>query len=311
MSFRPRMTSFLVDIRLAAPLTYRCWNGVVADLWQVEVGQGGRGEYTACDPRIVVVLGAGDSPLKLHLTSDMQAFPVSLAYIPAHMPVRASFCRCGALSHLDLHFDQTFLARRLSSFGLDAKALLSRPLLISKDTAAVAIAGLIADEIRSETADDLVLDTLTGALAAKVFTGAGALQNLQAQRGGLTISQLDQVERYMRAQMHRRLPVLEMAQQIGLSESWFAHAYRQSRGQTPHRALQAMRVEQAKMLLADGAATIADIAIILGFSDQAHLTRAFRAATGQTPGAWRKKQLLQQDPTIPDSFGQDSPAQSH
>lgn len=308
MSFRPRMTSFLDDIQLAAPLIYRCWNGVVADLWQVEVGQSGRGEYNACDPRIVVVLGTDDSPLRLRLASDTHAVTIRLAYIPPYIPVRASFGWHGALSHLDLHFDRTLLAKRLGSFDLDADALLSRPFLIAEDSAALAIANLLADEIRCETASNLVLDSLAAALVAKVFSAASTSRNIQVQRGGLTVSQLDQVERYMRAQMYRRLPVSEMAGQIGLSESWFAHAYRQSRGQTPHRALQAMRLGHAKVLLADGDATIADIAAIIGFSDQAHLTRAFRLAIGQTPGVWRKERLLQQDRTIPDGFSQDTRA---
>ena len=306
MSFRPRMTSFLDDIQLAAPLIYRCWNGVVADLWQVEVGQSGRGEYTACDPRIVIVLGDDDSPLRLRLANDTQGVRIRLAYIPPNIPVRASFDYHGALSHLDLHFDRTLLAKRLGSFDLNADALLSRPFLIAEDGAALAIANLLADEVRCEMASNLVLDSLAAALVAKVFAAANTSRNIQVQRGGLTLSQLDHVERYMRAQMYRRVPVSEMAGQIGLSESWFAHAYRESRGQTPHRALQAMRLEQAKILLAEGDFTIADIAASIGFSDQAHMTRAFRLATGQTPGVWRKDRLLQQDHTIPDGFSQDS-----
>ncbi|MEO1086944.1 MAG: AraC family transcriptional regulator, partial [Acidobacteriota bacterium] len=34
---------------------------------------------------------------------------------------------------------------------------------------------------------------------------------------------------------------------------------------------------------------IADIAVEAGFSDQSHLTRAFKAAFGITPGAWRRR----------------------
>ncbi|SDY64222.1 hypothetical protein [Citreimonas salinaria] len=59
MSFRPAVTSFLSEIRPAAPLVYACWHGVVADLWRVEAGRDGHGAYTARDPRFVVVLDEG------------------------------------------------------------------------------------------------------------------------------------------------------------------------------------------------------------------------------------------------------------
>jgi len=79
------------------------------------------------------------------------------------------------------------------------------------------------------------------------------------------------------------MSVADMAEHVDLSESWFAHAYRQSCGASPYRALQALRVRTAQSLLQKGE-SIADIAATVGFADQAHLTRAFRPHTGQTPG---------------------------
>ena len=38
--------------------------------------------------------------------------------------------------------------------------------------------------------------------------------------------------------------------------------------------------------------TVADIAAQLGFSDQAHLTNAFRQSVGNTPAAWRRLHRL-------------------
>ncbi|MGU4174065.1 helix-turn-helix domain-containing protein [Pseudomonas aeruginosa] len=44
----------------------------------------------------------------------------------------------------------------------------------------------------------------------------------------------------------------------------------------------------AQKLLLEGDLTVADIAAQLGFSDQAHLTKAFRQSVGNTPAAWRR-----------------------
>jgi AraC-like DNA-binding protein len=291
MSFRPAVTSFLSGIRPAAPLVYAAWDAGVADLWRVEIGRDGQGSYTARDPRFVVVLDRGDSPLRLSGAGLDAAMPVRVAYVPAGVAVQSRFARPGALTHLDLHFSRACLERRIGDAGLDADVLTSRALALPEAPEVEAIAGLIAEEVKGGDASTLVCDALATALAGKVFAEAAPLLG-SARRGGLTARQLAVVDRLMQDNMHRRLMVAEMADAIGLSESRFAHAYRESRGQTPHRALQKLRVHHAEQLLEDPARSIADIAIETGFSDQAHLTRAFSAMTGRTPGAWRRARLI-------------------
>ncbi len=40
---------------------------------------------------------------------------------------------------------------------------------------------------------------------------------------------------------------------------------------------------------------------MLGFADQAHLTRVFRAATGLTPAVWRRKHSAADPDAAPDA----------
>ncbi|WP_375257026.1 helix-turn-helix domain-containing protein [Citreimonas sp.] len=306
MSFRPAVTSFLSGIRPAAPLVYASWHGVVADLWRVDVGQDGHGAYTARDPRFVVVLDEGESTLRLGGAGfDAQA-PVRVAYVPAGVAVRSRFSRGGRLTHLDLHFDAGALRQRLKAGALDAGHLMAHPVALPEAPDVTAIARLLAQDLDGDGAAALARDALATALAARVFAAAG-LSAVLPVRGGLTGRQLVKVDALMRAEMRRRLSVSEMAEAVGLSESRFAHAFRESRGQSPHRALQALRVTAAQRLLRDPARSIADVAAEVGFADQAHLTRAFGAVVGQTPGAWRRTHGPEQDRTIPDSFSQDSP----
>ena len=88
-----------------------------------------------------------------------------------------------------------------------------------------------------------------------------------------------------------RMTVGEMAATVGLSESWFATVFKQTTGKTPLQWLLARRIELVQKRLVEGELNLADIAAQLGFSDQSHLTKAFRQAVGETPAAWRRMQL--------------------
>ncbi|BAN77795.1 helix-turn-helix domain-containing protein [Adlercreutzia equolifaciens] len=58
-------------------------------------------------------------------------------------------------------------------------------------------------------------------------------------------------------------------------------------GLTPMRYLTSLRVESAREALASGA-SCAEAALAAGFSDQAHLTRAFKERLGMTPGFYQR-----------------------
>jgi AraC-like DNA-binding protein len=63
--------------------------------------------------------------------------------------------------------------------------------------------------------------------------------------------------------------------------------FRAEVGLTPHAYVVDVRVRRAQALLKEGASP-ADAAARVGFADQAHLTRAFKARVGVAPGAYRR-----------------------
>jgi transcriptional regulator GlxA family with amidase domain len=81
----------------------------------------------------------------------------------------------------------------------------------------------------------------------------------------------------MVASLNEDISLLRLAAECGLSARHFARAFRQSTGLSPHRWLIQYRVERARELVADRRLSLIEIALICGFADQSHFTRAFTA----------------------------------
>lgn len=64
--------------------------------------------------------------------------------------------------------------------------------------------------------------------------------------------------------------------------------FRATTGMTPHRYVLKRRLERARQLFEQVEFSIAEIAIMCGFSSQAHLTLAFRKEYGLTPTEYRR-----------------------
>ncbi|MEZ5102105.1 MAG: helix-turn-helix transcriptional regulator [Thermoleophilia bacterium] len=75
----------------------------------------------------------------------------------------------------------------------------------------------------------------------------------------------------------------------GWSERALQRLFRDEVGMSPKQAIRRARLQEAAARLERGEPTsLAVLARALGYSDQAHLTRDFRAATGRTPAAFRR-----------------------
>jgi AraC-like DNA-binding protein len=77
-----------------------------------------------------------------------------------------------------------------------------------------------------------------------------------------------------------------LAREAGLPRHLLIRAFRREIGATPHSYLVNRRALAAGAMLRSGA-TPSDAALAVGFFDQSHLTRAFKARFGVTPGAYR------------------------
>lgn len=87
----------------------------------------------------------------------------------------------------------------------------------------------------------------------------------------------------------------QICRHVGLSKSTLLRAFTKSKGVTPYRYLENIRIGAAKKLLEQGAAPI-DAALQTGFSDQSHFTNYFNSFIGLAPGIYRGIFLEKQEP---------------
>src|ERR1700730_742090 len=107
-------------------------------------------------------------------------------------------------------------------------------------------------------------------------------------QGGLDRRRLSRVFAYIEAKLEGRLTLDSLASIACLSRFHFAQAFKAAINQSPHQYVSTKRLDRAKELLIRGDLSLVDIALALNFSCQANFTRAFRQATDQTPGQYRR-----------------------
>ena len=69
----------------------------------------------------------------------------------------------------------------------------------------------------------------------------------------------------MNENLHRSLPVAELAARACLSPRQFARAFRAETGMTPARMVETMRIDAAKRTLESGSAALGQLASACGF----------------------------------------------
>lgn len=92
--------------------------------------------------------------------------------------------------------------------------------------------------------------------------------------------------RYLEEHFAKTISLGEICTLFGLSKSSLLRAFTKSKGMTPYRYLQSVRISAARKLLENGESLI-NTALKTGFSDQSHFSKFFNMFIGLTPGAYR------------------------
>jgi AraC family transcriptional regulator len=100
------------------------------------------------------------------------------------------------------------------------------------------------------------------------------------------------IKRYIEQHLEEGLRNRELAAVVGLSESYFCRAFKETFGDTPHRYIVRRRIEHARELLLTTDVSLGQIGIDCGLADQAHFCRLFRRFHGESPGSFRRARAV-------------------
>jgi AraC family transcriptional regulator len=150
----------------------------------------------------------------------------------------------------------------------------------------------------------LLLETAVGQLLDQEHSAQGALleaasllrqqvhppaaRDVPDERGRLLAWQARKLRDYIDSQISGRVLVADLSALVQLSEAHFSRSFKRTFGQSPHSFVVRRRVELAAQFMLTTDSSLSDIALRCGFADQAHLSKHFRQAAGQTPAAWRR-----------------------
>jgi AraC-like DNA-binding protein len=99
---------------------------------------------------------------------------------------------------------------------------------------------------------------------------------------------LKRILSWMESRTHAPPSLEEMAAHAGMSRRSFVRWFASEAGGTPVAYLRRIRIREGCRLLRFGKGSLEGIAEATGFADRHHFTRAFTAATGMGPAAFRR-----------------------
>jgi AraC-like DNA-binding protein len=94
---------------------------------------------------------------------------------------------------------------------------------------------------------------------------------------------------YIESHLGEPITLPDLAASTGLTRMHFAGQFRAATGVRPHEYLVSRRIARARELLATSKETLVDVALSVGFQNQAHFTTVFKRVVGETPSRWRRE----------------------
>jgi AraC family transcriptional regulator len=112
--------------------------------------------------------------------------------------------------------------------------------------------------------------------------------------GALAGWQIARVRAFIEQNLQRNIVVRDLSAVAERSPAHFSRSFKKAVGEPPHAYVIKRRLERACHLMVTTSKPLSEIALSVGFSDQAHLCKLFQRAFNQTPSIWRRHYKIEE-----------------
>jgi AraC family transcriptional regulator len=155
--------------------------------------------------------------------------------------------------------------------------------------------GLLGEAAHEAPAGTLFAESMSAAIGAHLLAHY-AIRPMASRRwrGGLGGARHRRLVDHVESHLGEELALTRLADVVGLSPYHLSREFKRVTGETLHRYVMGRRLDRAREVLRRGEHPISLVAQDLGFADQSHLTRLFRARFGVTPAAFARSHRSRQ-----------------
>jgi AraC family transcriptional regulator len=216
--------------------------------------------------------------------------PGAITIVPAGLSMHWRLRDTAQNDTLHLYIDPQFLRTTAESIDLDYSHISIAPQFGIRDEHIHHIGMSLHHELKdANVVGRLYADSLAKVLAMQLIRRYSYFKELRTSRGGMAPRKLRKAIEFINNNLDEEQAVglAAVADEVQMSYSHFARAFKQSMGVSPNVYMTELRIERAKKLLSETDLRIADIALRAGFASQSHFTSTFRKLVWTTPKAFR------------------------
>jgi AraC family transcriptional regulator len=231
-------------------------------------------------------------------THDIDVDAGSMGYFPPGTHFRHIRWECQSATRIVLSVD----FERLAALGLQPigqPARLGIHLKTHDPSLAQLLRSMVTEVASGCVNGPLYAESLSVGVVSRLVTSLGQQPGALADKGRLTRAQLCRVVEQVEANMDKDLSLEQLARVTGYSPAHFVRLCKNTLGVTPHQYVLQVRLQRAHEEVKSSSLSLAQVAEATGFSSQSHMTSAFVAAFGITPGALRRERGCMDAPVPP------------
>lgn len=117
----------------------------------------------------------------------------------------------------------------------------------------------------------------------------GIRSMLRDHSAGETTTRITRVKRYIQKHFAQPITVDSLAREVNLAPTYLCLLFREETGYTLNTYITTVRMEKARVLLADENLKLYDVSLAVGYPNASYFTRQFRKHTGMTPSEYRTR----------------------